>query len=84
MVCKIRFYEKEIMFSIGFGLIIIIAGLVVFNNLTRINAVDSYRWPIRVIGFESFQWPVFTGVVFIVIGIIFYIAHFDNSGKMID
>jgi len=42
------------------------------------------RWILNVNGFESFQWSVFTGGVFIVIRLIFHIADFNNKGEMID
>lgn len=81
---KLYVMKKRSMFLIFLGVIMIITGLIAFNNLTTVNAVDSHRWTINLNGYESFQWPGFTGGVLIVIGIIFHIADFDNTGKMID
>ncbi|ATP56279.1 hypothetical protein CPT03_07235 [Pedobacter ginsengisoli] len=63
------------------GAIITIVGMLVFRNLQYVNAVDGHAWTININGINSFPWITFTGGLFIVIGIIFYISSLDSKGK---
>lgn len=66
------------------GIIIAIIGKLVFRNLHYVNAVDAHAWTININGMNSFPWIVFSGGVLIVIGIIFYIASWEQKGKRYD
>jgi hypothetical protein len=60
------------------GAIIITVGLLTFNHLNRVNAFDSHSWTININGIKSFPWPVFSGSVLIILGIIFNMATWEQ------
>ena len=63
----------------GLGIIGMIIGYVLFQNLNHDNAVDSHNWTININGFKSFPWLTFSGFVLFTIGIIFYIATWKQQ-----
>ncbi|MCY1555310.1 hypothetical protein D9M68_919610 [compost metagenome] len=62
------------------GIVMIIVGSFIFNNLQYVNAVDSHAWTININGIKSFPWLSFTGGVFLVVGIIFNISAKKQIG----
>jgi uncharacterized membrane protein len=66
--------------SIGliiFGIVLIIAGNF-FYKYTE-NSADSKPMTVNLNGKKSFQWPVYTGVILVFLGITFNIASRKNS-----
>lgn len=63
------------------GIVIVVAGMILFRNLNYVNAVDAHPWTININGLNSFPWLTFSGGVLVVIGIIFYIASLKEKGK---
>ena len=66
--------KKSEIFMIGLGLVMMVAGTLLFTNLKSVNAVDSHAWTINLNGIKSFPWLTFSGFVLFTIGIIFNIA----------
>jgi hypothetical protein len=65
------------------GIVIMIAGCLVFRNLNYVNAVDSHSWTININGLNSFPWVAFTGMVLFIIGIVFNISSREQKGHRI-
>lgn len=63
------------------GIIIAVIGKLMFRNLHYVSAVDAHAWTININGINSFPWITFSGSVLIVIGIIFYIASWEQKGR---
>ena len=60
------------------GIIIMIAGCLIFTNLNHVNMVDSNTWTININGIRSFPWLTYTGGVLFIIGILVKIGSVDN------
>lgn len=63
------------------GIVMVIAGLLMFRDLNYVNAVDGHARPIYINGAKSFPWLAFLGGVFMVVGVVFYIASGKNKGS---
>jgi len=66
------------------GIVIMVAGCLIFRNLNYVNAVDSHSWTININGLNSFPWVAFTGMVLFVIGIVFNISSWEQKGHRVD
>lgn len=63
------------------GIVMTIAGLLMFRDLNSVNAVDGHARPIYINGIRSFPWLAFLGGVFIVVGVVFYVADVRKNPK---
>ena len=62
--------KKTSTWLIALGVIMMIAGCLIFTNLNHLNAVDSHNWTINVNGIRSFPWLTFGGFVIFIIGVL--------------
>lgn len=60
------------------GIIMMIAGCLIFRNLSHVNMVDSHTWTININGIRSFPWLTFTGGVIFIIGVLDKIGSVKN------
>ena len=65
------------------GVVIMIAGCFIFGKLNVDNMVDSHPWTININGIKSFPWPVFTGFVVFMLGVVFYISADQPRGHRV-
>lgn len=56
------------------GVLLMVGGPFIFGHIDTVNAVDSHVWGISLNGIKSFPWPVFTGFVFFILGVVFYMS----------
>jgi hypothetical protein len=70
--------KTSIWLMIG-GVVIMIAGCLIFRNLNHVNAVDSHSWTINVNGIRSFPWLTYTGFIILMVGVCFNIASWKQS-----
>lgn len=63
------------------GMVMTIAGLLVFRDLNAVNAVDAQVRPMYVNMMRSFPWLAFLGGVFIAVGVVFFISSSKNKGS---
>jgi uncharacterized protein YjeT (DUF2065 family) len=62
------------------GIAVVIFGILLFQNLHHINAVDSQSETIYINGLLSFKWHYFIGLVLIVTGLITLITPKHEAG----
>jgi len=62
------------------GVAVVIIGIVLFQGLHHINAVDSNSETVYINGFRSFTWPNFIGLVLIVTGLVTMISPKHENG----
>ncbi len=70
--------KKTSIYFMIFGVLIMIIGCFIFQNLNHVNMVDSNPWTININGIRSFRWPIFTGFVLFMVGVIFNIASWPH------
>lgn len=63
------------------GIVMAIAGILMIQDLNYVNTVDGHTRPIYINGIRSFPWLAFLGGVFIVVGVVFYIADLRKNPK---
>lgn len=63
------------------GIVMTIAGILMIRDLSYLNSIDGHARPIYSNGIRSFPWLAFLGGVFIVVGVVFYIADVRQNPK---
>ncbi|WGQ11705.1 hypothetical protein QG516_08580 [Pedobacter gandavensis] len=63
------------------GIVMTISGILTSRDLNHVNVVDDHARPIYVNRIRSFPWEAFLGGVFIVAGLVFYIADVRRNPK---
>jgi hypothetical protein len=76
--------KKSSIWLMAIGIIGMVIGCLLFRNLNYDNAVDSHNWTININGIKSFPWLTFSGFVIFTIGIIFYIATWEQQKAVHD
>ena len=62
------------------GIAVVIFGILLFQNLHHINAVDTNSDTIYINGLRSFTWPNFIGLVLIMTGLVTLITPKHEAG----
>ncbi|WP_316749939.1 hypothetical protein [Pedobacter gandavensis] len=76
--------KKTSIVLVVLGIVMTIAGVLMFRDLNYVNAVDGHARPIYINGAKSFPWLAFLGGVFIVVGVIFYISDSRKNPRDIE